>query len=130
MQKFDNFCKALENLREIEALSEPYSVIELTGMVALFEICFEQSWKAIKEVLEDAGYSSAKTGSPKLILKTAYSSGIIADEVLWLSALESRNSATHAYNEVLALEIVRDTKEKYIGMFSDLKYQISANWLN
>ena len=129
MQKFENFCRALKNLEEIRHYDEPYGTVELTGMVALYEICFEQAWKAVKEVLDRSGYSEGKTGSPKLILKTAFSAGMINDEPLWLSALEARNNVVHAYNEAVALDIIRDTKEKYIQMFVDLKAEIEANWL-
>ena len=48
MQKYENFCKALQNLEEINRYTEPYGIVELTGMVALYEICFEQSWKVMK----------------------------------------------------------------------------------
>lgn len=129
MQKFENFCKALKNLEDIKRYSEPYGTVELTGMVALYEICFEQAWKAIKEVLDASGYAEGKTGSPKLILKTAYSAGMINDEALWLSALEMRNNAAHAYNEVVALSIISNTKTKYIDMFKALKDEIEQNWL-
>ena len=44
----------------------------LTGLVGLYEICFEQSWKMIKEILSMHGYEASATGSPKIILKTAY----------------------------------------------------------
>ena len=129
MQKFDNFCKALNNLEQINACTEPYGTVELSGMVALYEICFEQAWKTMKEVLESSGYAGGKTGSPKMILKTAYAAGLLADEELWLSALEARNGATHAYNEAIALEIVAATKEKYLGMFHCLKAELEKNWL-
>ena len=130
MQKFKNFCRALNNLEEIRHYDEPYGTVELTGMVALYEICFEQAWKAVKEALDNAGYAEGKTGSPKLILKTAFSAGMINDEALWLSALEARNNAAHAYNESIALDIIRDAKEKYIRMFADLKAEIEANWMD
>ena len=42
MKKYDNFCKAPENLRVVQKITEPYDVLTLTGSVALFEICFEQ----------------------------------------------------------------------------------------
>ena len=129
MQKFENFCRALQNLEQIRLYEEPYGTVELTGMVALYEICFEQAWKAIKETLDLAGYAEGKTGSPKLILKTAYSAGMIDDEALWLSALAARNNAAHAYNESIALSIVQDAKEKYISMFDDLKSEIEKNWM-
>ena len=55
MKKYDNFSKALMNLQEGLKLEEPYSIIEQTGIVGLFEICFEQSWKLMKAVLEEHG---------------------------------------------------------------------------
>ena len=51
MKKVDNFNAALVNLKDIFNYEEPLGNVELTGMVALFEICFEQAWKAMKEVL-------------------------------------------------------------------------------
>lgn len=51
MKKFENFCSALANLKDIYEYEEPLGNVEITGLVGLFEICFEQSWKAMKEVL-------------------------------------------------------------------------------
>ena len=129
MQKFENFSRALKNLEEIRHYEPPFGTVELTGMVALYEICFEQAWKAIKEALDNAGYAEGKTGSPKLILKVAFSAGMISDEPLWLSALEARNNAAHAYNEAVALEIIGAAKQKYLRMFADLKAEIETNWV-
>ena len=56
MKKFDNFCLALENLNDVYNYDEPYENVVLTGLVALYEICFEQSWKAMKEILEYIGF--------------------------------------------------------------------------
>ena len=56
MKKYENFCAALTNLRAVFDYEEPYNNVVLTGMVALYEICFEQSWKAVKEILENNGY--------------------------------------------------------------------------
>ena len=50
MKKVDNFCAALANLKDIYEYEAPYSNVVLTGLVALYEICFEQSWKAMKEI--------------------------------------------------------------------------------
>ena len=46
MKKYENFCKALNNLKEIQKEVPPYSTVVQTGMVSLYEICFEQAWKA------------------------------------------------------------------------------------
>lgn len=45
MKKYDNFKAALKNLHDIYRYDEPYDNVVLTGLVALYEICFEQSWK-------------------------------------------------------------------------------------
>ena len=98
-------------------------------MVGLYEVCFEQAWKAIKEILEINGYAESDTGSPKTILKTAYKAKMIQDEGLWLNALISRNNVAHAYNEAIALDIVKQAKNKYYDMFIQLEKTIDKSWL-
>ena len=78
MKKFDNFCKALSNLREGLQLEEPYSVVERTGIIGLFEICFEQAWKLMKAVLEEHGRTIDRVGSPKVVIQLAYQSGFFS----------------------------------------------------
>lgn len=129
MKKYENFKAALTNLKDIYSYQEPYGNVETAGMVGLYEICFEQSWKAMKEFLENQGYSEGATGSPRAILKTAYKAGMIVDEELWLDALISRNNVTHAYNEAIAIDIINRTKEKYYDMFLRLLRTIEQNWL-
>lgn len=129
MKKYENFKAALTNLKDIYSYQEPYGNVETAGMVGLYEICFEQSWKAMKELLENQGYSEGATGSPRAILKTAYKAGMIVDEELWLDALISRNNVTHAYNEAIAIDIINRTKEKYYDMFLSLLQTIEQNWL-
>lgn len=129
MKKYENFCNSLKNLSDIYKYNEPYDNVILTGLVALYEICFEQAWKAMKEVLHNSGFSDAETGSPRHILKTAYQAGMIKNEDSWLEALVSRNNVAHAYNREIALEIVNKTKEIYYGMFCDLKSEIENNWM-
>lgn len=129
MKKYENFQRALENLKKIESVEPPYDTITLTGMVALFEICFEQSWKAMKELLEYSGYSEARMGSPRSILKLAYQAGMIDDEAIWLQALQDRNDVTHSYNENIALRIINDCKTNYLPIFIKLQASMEKNWL-
>lgn len=121
MKKYENFCAALENLKDIFEYDEPYDNVVLTGLVGLYEICFEQSWKAMKEVLGNHGYEESATGSPKLILKTAYQAGMIKDEDVWIRALAARNNVAHAYNQAVAKDIVKSTKEEFYTMFCELR---------
>jgi nucleotidyltransferase substrate binding protein (TIGR01987 family) len=129
MRKYENFCAALNNMKDIYAYEEPYDSVILTGLVGLFEICFEQAWKMMKEVLAEHGYSESVTGSPKLILKTAYAAGMIQDEELWLDALKDRNNVAHAYNESIAYDIVTDAKERFYDMFCALRKEIEQRWI-
>ena len=129
MKKYENFCASLKNMKEIYTYEEPYNTVELTGLVGLYEICFEQSWKMMKEILEIHGYEEGATGSPKIILRTAYRAGMIRDEKAWLRALQERNNVTHSYNEKIALEIVRQAKLVFYDLFVQLKDEIDKNWL-
>ena len=129
MRKFENFCKALNNLQVIRDTEEPYDILTMTGGAALFEICFEQAWKTMKEILADQGYSEAQTGSPKQILKLAYSAGMVRDEEKWLAMLASRNEVPHSYNEEIALGLVRAVKADYIETFEALKAELEEKWL-
>ncbi len=128
MKKYENFCQALNNLKDIYNYEEPYNNVILTGLVGLYEICFEQSWKMMKEILSGNGYEESATGSPKTILKTAYKAGMIKEEQKWLDALLARNNVAHAYNADVALDIIQQTKDNFYHMFTDLKKEIETNW--
>ena len=51
MKKYENFCASLENMKDIYNYEEPYDNVVLTGLVGLYEITFEQSWKMMKEIM-------------------------------------------------------------------------------
>ncbi len=129
MKKYENFCAALKNMKEIYDYEEPYNTVILTGLVGLYEICFEQSWKMMKEILEIHGYEEGATGSPKLVLRTAYKAGMIKNEDAWLRVLQERNNVTHSYNEKIALGIVSQAKSTFYSLFVQLKEEIEKNWL-
>ena len=129
MKKYENFCRALENLHEGLKLDEPYSIVEQTGIVGLFEICFEQAWKTMKALLEEDGRFGQKTGSPRRILKTAYQCGMLDNEEGWLELLEARNLLAHTYSDEQSLTVIRQMKTDYVLLFDALKKEIEAHWL-
>ena len=129
MKKYENFCSSLGNMKDIYNYKEPYDNVVLTGLVGLYEITFEQSWKMMKEILQNHVYEEGATGSPKIILKTAYKAGMIKDEELWLRALQARNNVTHSYNQKIALSIVSEAKTEFYKMFVDLKEEVESVWL-
>ena len=83
----------------------------------------------MKEILTDHGYAESSTGSPKMIIKLAYSAGMISDEAGWIKALETRNNAAHSYNEEITLEIVALTKSDFIRIFEELKSTLEEKWI-
>lgn len=129
MKKYENFCCALDNLGDVFNYDEPYSSLTLTGLAAYYGICFEQAWKAMKEILLLHGVSEGQTGSPRQVLKAAYQVGMIKDEQLWIDAMVTRNNVAHSYNREVAIDIVNLTKQRFYDMFRALKAEIEANWL-
>lgn len=128
MKKYDNFARALSNLHEGARLEPPYTVVEQTGITALFEICFEQSWKLMKAVLEYNGRTESRTGSPRGIIKLSYQCGMINDEENWLALLETRNILAHTYSEEDALDAIDRIKNSYLSLFDELKRVIDEEW--
>ena len=129
MKKYENFCNAFQNLKDVYDYDEPYTNVEMFGLVALYEICFEQAWKAMKEILEQQGFAEERTGSPKIVLKTASAAGMIKDKDIWMAALNARNNVAHSYNKEIALDIINQTKDKFYRMFEELKSEIDTNWI-
>ena len=129
MKKYEYFCKALDNLAEGAKVEPPYSILELTGIVALFEICFEQSWKMMKEILESHSFYPDKIASPRTIIKLSYQYGMIDDEEAWLEIQKTRNLLAHTYSETDSLQTVEKIKASYLETFLKLKVEVETNWL-
>lgn len=127
-RKLENFSKALKNLEDSTSYQPPFDVVTEAGLVSLFQICMEQSWKAMKYTLDQHGFSEAQTGSPRKVVKCAYSAGMIDDEEGWLDALESRSLMSHAHDDSVALSIISKTREKYISIFRALERELRENW--
>ena len=98
--------------------------MELTGIVGLFEICFELSWKALREVLLIHGVIEASTGSPREIIKAGYKFHFLSDEETWLDMLKRRNEEIHIYNEKFAEKLVALIFDKYMAAFVNLREEL------
>lgn len=125
---YKNFKLTLTKLNDIYSYHEPYKILELIGMVKLYEFCFDQACKAIREILCHGGYAEEGIDSSKRVLKMAYKAGMIDNEDLWLKALASRENIAYAYNKEVAVEIVNQIKEKYYDMFVCLEQKIEQEW--
>lgn len=87
MKKFEHFKSNLKVLvtAENEDLSNEFIV---GGIIDKFFVQFELGWKVLKELLSYEGQSISATGSPKMILKTAYTIFDFIDEDIWLGMLK------------------------------------------
>ena len=54
---------------------------------------------------------------------------LIAEEELWLEALTSRDNASHAYNQNVALQIIEKTKNVYYPRYSKFRQIAEASWM-
>lgn len=97
MKKFDNFSSNLNVLKcaEKENLENEFII---SGVIDKFILQFELSWKVLKLCLKYEGKGVANSGSPREILKAAYSTYEFLDEKIWLEMLKARNDMSHIYD--------------------------------
>lgn len=116
MKKFDNFVSNLEVLAKAqqEDLENEFIV---SGIIDKFFIQFELGWKVLKELLKYEGKGVANTGSPREIIKAAFTIYDFIGEEEWLSMLKSRNDMTHIYDGAAAQRLVKTILESYIPAF-------------
>lgn len=101
-QRFINLEKSFKLLERTIAI-ENLSEAEKGGLIQFYEICFELSWKTMKDYLESEGFD---VKSPREAIKLAFQTGLVQDGELWIEALEARNMTSHIYDEDTINKIV------------------------
>lgn len=128
VKKFDAFSKCLTILLNAEkSFSDE---IYRMGIIGQFNLTFELSWKALREVLLIHGVNKAGTGSPREIIKAGYEFHFLDDEEIWLDMLKRRNQTTHIYNEEIAVELVNLIFDKYLSAFVNLRDELNRRTQN
>ena len=120
MKKFENYSLNLNVLSKAEKEDLENEFI-ISGIIDKFFIQFELGWKVLKDLMRYEGRSIANTGSPREIIKAAYSVYDFIDEDVWLSMLRARNDMTHIYDKNAAKETVNKILNEYIPAFIELK---------
>ncbi|HIY62444.1 MAG TPA: HI0074 family nucleotidyltransferase substrate-binding subunit [Candidatus Mediterraneibacter stercoripullorum] len=123
MKKFDNFISNLNVLEKAEN-EDLENEFVISGIIDKFFIQFELSWKVLKTLLRYEGKSAANSGSPREILKAAYSVYDFIDEDIWLDMLKSRNDMTHIYDGEAARRLVGMILKRYIPAFEIMKEKV------
>ena len=127
MKKFEHYCSNLTVLSRAgqEDLTNEFII---GGIIDKFHIQFELGWKVLKELLKYEGRQEGNTGSPREILKAAYSIYGFLDEEIWLSMLKSRNSMTHIYDGIEAQKLVHVILDSYIPEFIRLRDNLQKRY--
>lgn len=108
-QRFINFEKSYKSLAQY--IHQPIETeLERAGIIQLFEIAFELSWKLMKDYLE-AQELSVK--SPRETIKQAYQIALIDNGHIWIDALADRNLTVHTYDEKMVEQMVKDITKVY-----------------
>lgn len=115
-QRFQNFSRTFLLLEQSTELENP-NIIERAGMIQFFEMAFEQSWKVLKDFLEEEGFT---VKSPRDAIKTAFQYGFIDNADVWLEALKDRNLTTHTYDEETAQRVENSIKLRYYPILKSL----------
>lgn len=120
MKKFENYSLNLNVLSKAEKEDLKNEFI-ISGIIDKFFIQFELGRKILKDLMRYEGRSIANTGSPREIIKAAYSVYDFIEEDVWLSMLRARNDMTHIYDVNAAKELVNKILNEYIPAFIELK---------
>ena len=120
MKIYRNYVSNLQVLEKapLEDLSNEFI---RSGIRNKFFLQLDLLCKVLKELLQYEGKSIGSTGSPRSIIKAAYSVWDFIDEELWLEMLKARNDLSHMYNEAAARDLVENILNKYIGEFQKLR---------
>jgi nucleotidyltransferase substrate binding protein (TIGR01987 family) len=122
-QRFSNFENAFNQLKNAVEKQE-YTDLERQGLIKAFEFTFELSWKTLQDLFEEKGYKDVK--GPKPVIQQAYKDSYIEDGGEWMKMLESRNLASHTYDDATAKAIAEEIDSKYFKLFELLIQKLES----
>lgn len=120
-QRKEDYENAFNRLQE--ALEEESNDIIIDGVLHRYEFTFELAWKTMKDYLEYMGITQ-KIGSPREVIQSAFSHGIIEDGNVWIEMMLARNQLSHLYEEETSRKIYEDIKKYYILQLKSLKEKL------
>ena len=124
IQRYNNFLKALGQLRRFVDNGEQLSDLELQGLIKSFEYTYELAWNTLKDFYEEQGEKNIQ-GSRDAI-QLAFRRGLIEDGMSWMAMLQDRNMTSHTYDEDIARSIARSILNTYYPLFLKLHASLNA----
>jgi nucleotidyltransferase substrate binding protein (TIGR01987 family) len=125
-QRFNNFRKAFQTLREAAELarSRELTKLEQQGLIQSFEFTHELAWNVLKDYLEDKGIAGL-VGS-KDATRAAFKNGLIDQGEAWMKMIEARNLTSHTYDPKVAQAVVDDILERFYPAFEAMAQKFTA----
>ena len=120
-QRFDNYTKALQTLRQAVALSgqRGLSELETQGLIQGFEFTHELAWNVLKDYLEEQCFVGL-IGS-KNAAREAFKNGLVSDGEAWMDMIKARSLTSHTYNTGIAEGIAADILTRFYPAFVELE---------
>lgn len=123
--RFSEFKKELKELERGRNLDYTEESFILKGIIKSFELLFDLSWKAMKDIIRDYyGVTDYITGSPRETIEMAFKMELIEDNGIWISMLKDRNLLTHDYDESIAKERIKTIINQYFTEFKTFELRI------
>lgn len=98
LRSYSNALAALRRSCDVILADQPnnpmYLEIFHAGLIHMFEVTWELSWKLMKDYLE--GNGATEINSPSKVFRLALQTDLI-DNKLWVQTLADRNEAAHRY---------------------------------
>ena len=116
-QRFINFNKAFTQLSKFIGHKE-LNEMEGQGLIKAFEYTYELSWKTLQDLLRDKGYN--QIAGPKPVIEQSFQDGYISNGKGWMRMHQSRNLASHTYDEETAIEIIEGIRNEYFNLLQNL----------
>ena len=125
-QRFHNFLKALQTLRQAAELAaqRQLSELEKQGLVQGFEFTHELAWNVLKDYLEAQGFVGL-IGS-RNATRQAFKDALIQDGETWMDMIKARNLTSHTYNIAVASSIADDILIRFYPAFKAMAATFAA----
>ena len=119
-QRFENFTRALDRLREALAIPEgEMSDLEREGLVQRFHYTFELAWQVLADRLEREGIA-LDVATPRRAVREAFAAGLLDDGQLWFDMIADRNRTVRTYDETRLEAVVANVRARYFAAFEAL----------
>ena len=125
VQRSNQYDKAFSQLQEAVELARrrQLSRLESQGLIQGFECTHELAWKTLKDFLEARGVRDLYGSRDST--RAAFKASLIDNGQTWMEMIQSRNLATHTYNEATAAQIVAAILDRYFTEFQVLQPRLA-----